>query len=714
MLLSCWLRSVRYIFLFAALLPGSRECLGAGERQPSLGPLRRFDPADFPLPGLITTYGNPRLGLSSAAGQRIQQIGDAAKWCVEITGHLEVIGWNSETRWFEALEVIEANEEWCLDPAGTRLVASRYSPESRRTSVECFDFKSGKSLWTCEDGTEVADAIFTPDGKQAVILHTVEPDEEGRATAVSWFDAGTGTRTRQVRIRGAIHLIRGDVTTDYLGASGRGVYVAVPRGDDNGRSGTPDVWWIPDGKEEAIPCEVDPTGSNQFAQIAVGGKRHDLVAIYTGEVLELFRESPKGSLERISRVDVSIPNRRRVTRMARFTPDGSELFYSDCQKSIFVPVAGKAGARPRRLDTGIWVGAFNPDGSHIVSVDDGGMVLHDAATLNRVDRAGLRESPVHCCPIEEAGFSIDGDWIISSDQKRLILWTKEGEMVAELISPSEGEKPSFRMQSPLVVEQGKKILAADGWQFLEWDLAEILARKKRLKGFYIRVAGKPVYTDLKATGGEPELMTLSLDAARGKLVTATGKTVIVRDFKKPGNSVRIKVPRRDIAMRPRSFSFTDGESGMFVRAAGSVFALDPSGKDEPQLVSSWMKGFDPSTQRIFSTQARGPQVALQCRLPTSGKEPVESIELPAAWSKDFFGDILASPDSKWIVTPHARSGGIPSLAVIDWEQKRVCRDVQLPWTPTSLEFSRDGRRLAVGASNRCVYVFDVAALSTPE
>lgn len=705
---------LRSIIAATALLAQLPACLAAADRQPSLGPLERFDPADFPLHGQVATYGNPRLGLSAKSGERMQRIGDAARWCVEITGHLEIIEWNPKSRWFEAREVIRAQDEWCLDPAGTRLVASRYSPKTRSWVVECFDFKTGESMWTCENGIEVADAVFTPDGKQVVILHTTgTPGADGGTTAVSWLDAAAGTRKRQIRLPGSIHLMRGGPTS-YLGISHRGTYVSVPRGDDEGRDGTPDLWWIPNDADKGVPCPADTTKSNQFAQIEIGGARRDLVAIYTGEVLELFQETPKGHLERISRLDVSIPERRRVTRLARFSPDGRELFYSDCVKSIFVSTDRKAGARERRLETGIWVGDFNPSGTHIVSVDDGGMVLHERETLARVDRAALREAPVHCCPIVEAGFSLDGDWVISNDKKHLILWTKEGDLVAELASPSDGQVSAVEMQTPLVLGQGKRILAADGWQFLEWDLGEVLERKKRLPGFYARVIGKAVYTDQKAGGQGPELMTLSLNAAGDKLITATRKEVLYRDLKKPGDGIRVKVPLRDIAMRPRKFWMVDTEPGVFARAAGSVFGLDPSGKDEPILINSWIHGFDPGTQLVFSVSTEGARKVLNCRPPARGGKPAVKIDLPDEWGQHFFGDVVASPDSRWIVTSHGESGAIPSLAVIDREQGRVIRDLRLPWTTTSLEFSHDGRFLAVGASNRCTHVFDVPMLTAAD
>ena len=684
-------------------------CAASDERQPSLGPLRRFDPVNFPIYGLTKIHGNPRLGLAAKAGERMQQVGDAARWCVEAGQSLEVIEWNPKTKSFEAKEVIQVTAEWCLDPAGEKLMASRYSEETRKISVECFDFNTGVSLWTCEKGIEVADVVFSPDGKQVILFHTMASNEEGKKAAVSWLDAVTGDRIRQVVLEGEFGIRTSGLRSNYIGMTSKKVYVSVCR-----KSNIPEVWSIANDEDHAVLCSIDKSISRHPAQIEIGGKKRDLVAIYNRNVLELFRENSTGELERISRTDVSLTAHRSVPQLARFSPDGAELFYSDCEKSIFLPTGGMRNAKARRLEGGISEGDFNPKGTHIMSVDDGGMVLHDRETLERVDHAGMREAPIHCCPIEEAGFSLDGEWIISNDRFRLILWSRKGELIAELASPNEGEAFAVEMQSPLVMDNGKKIVAADGWQFLEWDLSQVLARKRSRPGFYIRVVGKPIYTDQKVSGKKSKHMTLSLDSTGEKLITATGDLVIYRDLAKSGEETKLNVPKREISMRPREFFFDENEGSFYARAGGSAFELDPAGKKDPNVLTTWLSGFDPRTQFSFLKKGMPGKAVIICRpLGAVGKQDVE-IELPSEWSSHFFGEMLPSPDSKWIVTPHGNSSEISAIAVIDREKKALIRNVPLPCMVTSIEFSRDGRQLAVGASNRCVYVFDVSQLVSSE
>jgi hypothetical protein len=308
----------------------------------------------------------------------------------------------------------------------------------------------------------------------------------------------------------------------------------------------------------------------------------------TSEVVELYRESDQGPPLLLCEVDISRTSRYSTHRNVRFSPDHLQLLVADCDKTLLVPIPAKAGEKPKigRIEGGNSLGDFTRDGKYFISVDDGGGVIRNPKTLERVDKAKLREFPAHCCPITDAGFSIGGRWIISNDQRSLLLWTREGEILAELASPNEEGKPRIDMQSPLIVDRLLKVYAADGWNFIEWDLKEVAERRRKFPGFQPRVVGKVVFDDLKGGDDEPEHMTLGINSTGKKLVTATRRTFIYRLLDDPEKTTRLQVAKHDVFMKPREIVVPDAGGGIVLKSARELLALDPDGKKAPRLLSN--------------------------------------------------------------------------------------------------------------------------------
>lgn len=422
----------------------AQEAVEQSGRQESLGDLYRFDPAPETLPGLLKRYGNARRGVPIASERSIQRIGDLDRWCVELGSHLAVMGLNKKTGQPETLAAIKVDFEWRLSRDGKRLVAGRY--DGKRAVFECFDFQSGKSLWTFENGMEeVVDVIFTQDGKHVVVLH---PREE--KSAVTWLDAANGNFVRRVEVPGKIMVVGGPIATDYLGETAKAIYVAVPE-HEAFEAVSPAAWRIPHGAKEAVKVELDPTPSRGMGQITVGGAKRELIAIHTGSVVELFREEQEGLKLIIKLDEYTSENLVARTNHVAFSPDHSQMLVSNCEYSWTLDLKKTPKPAVKEYERGWPVGDYTRDGKNFVAVDDGGGALLDLKQFERTDKAELQENPEHCCPIEEAGFSLQGDYTFSNDDRNLILWTKKGDMVAELTSPNAGKE--LRMQSPILIER---------------------------------------------------------------------------------------------------------------------------------------------------------------------------------------------------------------------------------------------------------------------
>lgn len=692
------------VALFAAVMPVLRVSAEPVKRAVSAGPLERFDPAAVKLDGLVATHGKPLLGLPGAAGYQMQRIGKDDRWLVESGNFLAMIERDREAGEMRLREVIHAGAEWCLTPDGTKLFATRLLADPFRKVAECFDFASGKSLWTVEDRLEISDAVFTPDGSRLILLHPVAADAEGRTTAVTWLDSATGDVKRQVRLPGEIYMISGSLATDYLAVSGRAVYVAVPR-----ESQMPEGWMIPDDRDEPVRLEWDKTQSDELANLRIGGARRELLAVYTADVVELFREEEAG-LTLLHRTEVSGSFDWSSDKNVRFTPDHKRLLIGDCEKSLLLTTLPAERPLVKRFKGGNRLGDFTADGKFFVSVDDGGGLIRELSTLERADRAKLREFPAHCCPIEEAGFSFGGDWIISSDKQNLLLWTKDGEILAELASPNQEGKRRIEMQSPVIVERLRKVYAADGWNFIEWDIGEVEERRRKFPGFQLRVVGKVVFDDRKNAITEPEHMDITFDSTGTKLVTATRRTFVYRSLDEPEKSTELQVSKRDVFMRPREIRLSGEPGSILVKSARELLKLDPEGKDAALVLSTNCTGLAAPAKRIFEANGFGPAFVITARVFGEAGPGADRMEMPASWKSHQCPFLQSTPDGRWVLLVRSGHARLPTLAVIDWERKKVVREVSLPWTATSMDLSTDGLRLLVGSFNRSVYEFDVRSL----
>jgi hypothetical protein len=699
--------------LVAAVL-GVLLCLpGAIAQTPpstgSMGPLQRIDPTNFKPQGLIAVHGEPLLGLPAGSGERMQRIGDGDQWLVESGNYLSRIVWDREHGEMRLREILTAEAVWCLSPDGKRLFTKRWTPDTRRFLCECFDLESGKSLWTAPERWEPADATFSLDGTSLIVLSNEQGEAGKRTAVVAWWDAATGESRRKVELPGELSPITGAVY-NYLAESHRALYVAVPRDDE-----APEGWCIPLKGGEPFQLAWEAKTSSDLANIRIGGKDRELLAMNTSEVVELYRESESGPPVRLCQVDISRDSSYSAPKNVRFSPDHRQLLVSDCEKSLLIPIPAKAGDKPEveRIKGGAALGDFTRDGKYYVTVDNGGGVIRDPKTLGRVDSAKLREFPAHCCPITDAGFSISGRWIISNDERSLLLWTREGEILAELASPNEERKPRIEMQSPLIVDRLLKVYAADGWNFLEWDLKEVAERRKKFPGFQPRVVGKVVFSDLQGKDDEPEHMTLGMDSSGKKLVTATERTFIYRSLDEPEKTTRLKVAKHDVFMKPREIEVPEAGGEIVLKSARELLAIDPEGKQAPRLLSNDCAAASTSKTRSFEVSTVKDGLAIVAK-PFGAATPGEDRMVIPGWQWVHSRLMRVTPDGRWLLVIQStpRRGHLAVLAVIDWDQKKIAREIQLPWHGTTMELSTDGSRLLVGSYNRSIYEFDLKQLCT--
>lgn len=677
----------------------------------SLGPLKRFDPNAVKVDAVVAIHGDPKIGIVTRAECRVQRIANEDLWYLQTNSYVSVMGIDRQSGRVANREIIEVEPDWCVSPDGGHLFAARRELWNGRKSgtlvFECFDLKSGNSLWVMDQAIDVYDCSFSPDGKQVVIVHTLAENQESVPSAVSWYDLGTGVRTRQVLLPGLFYRLK-DSCSDYLGFLNDGVYVTRPSKTD-ARS-----FLIKNGADVAEPVDIGEMDSDQVLQVRVGGPGNDLVAFYTNVMVRLFRKHDEG-LVKLHDIDTTPNHQWSYENNVRFSPDGSEILVSTSGKTMITPTAPSAKPVVNQPKISSSVGDYTADGKFYVFFDDGGGWLFETKTWKKVDRLEREDHPVHCCPITDAGFSTNGNLIVSNDKWRLLLWSQDGRLLAELISPREPEAGlCIEMQSAIFPIHAAKIYAADGWDFLEWDLAEIAARVKRKPVNTPRVVGKLLIAGGKVTRDRPVLMNITMDSKATNLITADGGTVRISPVGSKDAPTPLLIPEEEIMMRPRSFHQTDSKSGILLRSSYATYSLDPDGKEEAERLDPNAGGLDPDRRVIYRINDNSRPAEIE-RLSLESKEPSGDVmKLPADWVVSSLQELPVSPDGRMIVVQHGEVEDLSSLAVIDWDAKKVIYNQRLTWNARSCRFSPDGQKLVVGSHNRAVYVFDFKKMCAGE
>jgi WD40 repeat protein len=687
------------VIIMACALPAGAAL---ENRLDSLGPLKRYDPYEETMQSLVKIHGNPRLGLPGTAEWRLQRVSDSS-WYLELGDRVALMEPDYKTGEVALKEVIELSPEWCISPDGALIFATRRTEKSPSTG-ECFDLATGTSKWTFERNQIVMDVCFTPDGSQVVILHKAARPSPDSAE-ISWYDAKSGELVRRVGIPGSAGATSGAISTDYLAFSGDWLCVARSGHDASG-----ECFIIKPGAVEPEKIEVGALGNEEEPRVEVGGANGEFVVFYSDSNAVLYRR--EGSeLKQIQEVELEGTSEgNSYSWCACFTPDGKNLVLSSCWKSIYIPTGESGGTEKKEFLHGSRLGDFSTDGKYFVAFHDGGGRIFDSSSWEVIESFDTKIHPPHCCPIDEAGYSLSGNYIVSCDGARLLLWSKEGQQLAELYSPRYDAKEAVRMQSPIILEQQDKIFAADGYDFLEWNLAELHKRLARKPDNIPRVKGEVVFRDRKQNNKSPEVMNISIDSKGENIVTATRSVVRYRPLAASAPIV-VRVPKDDIFMNPRSFMPGATNSSIIVRAGRDAFTLDLAGKENAVPLAQSMIGANVAANRSFCIFPNNRGYAVWTYEFGKRNEAANLIALPADWNLSPENAILSS-DGRWIIASPRTNNLIGVLAVIDIAKRQIVYSQPVKWMITSLSLSADGKRLLTGSSNRSIYEFDFLKMTS--
>ncbi len=670
----------------------------------SLGPLRRYDPFSETTDALIRVQGNPRLGTPFAVRSKVQRIGDSNRWLLGATGGLCVMESDTKSGKVETREFIALAEDWCLSPDGEFLFCKRRESNTEkrfgRVVFECFNFRDGRPLWELENAEGLSAAAISADGKQLITLQALDDKAAEVPSAVIWYDLKTGQKSRQVNLPGLITRFSGTVS-DALTESGD--LLLVTRRSGNSAK----AFSISKGQGVADPVVLETEDEDDAPRVRSGGSHGEWVAFFTNHSVHLYRVS-EGKLVHVHDIATPPVNDYSFDNNVRFSPDGHHLLISAQGRTLIFSTDKFSDPDFTREKVSCELGDYTPDGKFFVFFDEGGGWIYETKDWKYVDRLAFEDHPVHCCPITEAGFSSNGELIISNDDRRLLLWSKDGNLLAELTSPREKDNQTcIKMQSPIFLRKSDKIFAGDGWEFISWDVEEILKRVERKPINTPRVVGKAIVSYPDPNRTEPALMNIALGLEGKSLVTA--KDGVVQYWTNDGKTVSepLLVPEFETTIRPRTFQVSGNPPEIVMRNGASMTLIDPERKNDPKVLDKNVRGLDAGNGWFFRVDPNSSERVIE-RIPLiSENSPTEKMKIPSSWPDRSLGQILASKDGTRLFVLRPSEDGGSALSVIDWPSKKVVSNHYFAWQATSYELSGDGSQLLIGSHQRAIYVLDV-------
>jgi hypothetical protein len=175
----------------------------------------------------------------------------------------------------------------------------------------------------------------------------------------------------------------------------------------------------------------------------------------------------------------------------------------------------------------------------------------------------------------------------------------------------------------------------------------------------------------------------------------------------------LKVAKHDVFMKPREIEVPEAAGDIVLKSAGELLALDPEGKQAPRLLSEDCAVASTIKTLSFEVGTLKDGLAIVAK-PFGSAGPSEDRMIVPGWRWVDTRLMRVTKDGRWLLvvqsTPYREHLAV--LAVIDWEQKKIVREIPLSWKATTIDLSADGSRLLVGAFNRSIYEFDLKQLCT--
>ncbi|MFT6862463.1 MAG: WD40 repeat protein [Akkermansiaceae bacterium] len=586
-------------------------------------------------------------------------------------------------------QLIEAGGRWSLSGDARQLFSARWDRKDKAT-YSLFEVKTNKWLWSFETADEILATTFSED--QKFILVMVSERAAENPVSLVWLDREKGKELRRVKLPGNGKVIPYESHGSVVVDTKEGTFVCKNAGNDH------PLYFI-DKKKGAVRELL--AGQEEFVahednwNVLVQPKTASIVALHHGKTLHLF-SNDSGKLTPIHQVQAGSATYVNDDIInVHFNDAGDRLVVGSLQQTVIIDLA-KPHQIHKRLDTGSATSDFSADGEFLVFWDRGGAWPFQTKDWASIREERSKKEAFHCCPIEAIAFSPESGLIATGDGHRYLVWSLgDKEPSAQLTSPRGTD--GCQMNSLAWGAGGKSLLGSDGWDVLQWDLGQPLSSPGADP-----VDGTVAFGALQSRS-ERKMLEVATDASGRYAVVIDRKSATYYDMQNPGASRNLKIDPTDFGYRPRSFQ-VDGENQRLILSTTANIQLVGLGASQDPFVKKL--GPDERILRgrtgeilVLEKSRDRKKVTLHSKKIEDGTT-TSSLEIG---NGDFhLPSVKVSPDGSLILL-----GLDNTLVVMDWESKKVLREISSPSAMTSGAISPDNHYVALGATNRAIYLWKI-------
>ncbi|MBB5036658.1 WD40 repeat domain-containing protein [Prosthecobacter dejongeii] len=596
---------------------------------------------------------------------------------------------------------LNAGGGWALSTAGNRLCAQAYKPTEKSPyldsdeylAVSCFRFPEGVRIWkhALKKEEELVATCFSTDDKKVLAA-----TQQGTLCTLRVLDAETGVEESRLVVPGSQNRFP---SPECLAAIGdEFVMLLKPQTEDA------QMFQV-----KLNPLRLDP---GPFKGVLLDNMRRLVVskderylAIFGGENYEVL-QATKGGWESCldGRVRDLWADHGSFLTTSIFSPDSRWLFVSTSEEAKVIDLAAQKVVKELPGGEGA---AWSPDGTKILVMEHSGIGVFDTSDWSY--RPSVESQ--HDCPVLQVKFIPDGKTLVSRDHNGLIVWDVETRKPRALL---QGSRKTCHFDSFVLANGGQDIIAGDGWDYLRWTLpsADIPPPGRPEKKM-----GTLAFGGVLNPEEQHSHQGLFADVTGQRIITATTEGILLRDLSRLGTVKTLSSLRAKRFSADDHLVFLDSENVCAHHSNGEVSHLDLKSDELTKLAEHkganysglWLPGREcyvsMSGSAILFIHAKTGAITQTLRPRRGG----------AFFSPTFDRGGLGfavTPDEKMAavyLVDLSRSQKFVSLWDIDSAQMLALQE--LPGMDVNcLDFSANGKVLAIGHQNTAISLWDVSKL----
>ncbi|WP_133796895.1 WD40 repeat domain-containing protein [Prosthecobacter fusiformis] len=589
---------------------------------------------------------------------------------------------------------------WSLSAAGDRLCAQAYAPAEKYHydknefhAVSCFRFPEGVRIWKCAFDTgnyaRLVATCFSKDDKR-VLAATYN---EGLST-LHLLNAETGAEESRLVVSNHQERRCSESCLVALGDE----FALIMQSESQGAK----IFQV-----RLNPLRLDPA---PFENLSLGdlhrlvrSKDERYLAVSSSDSYEIL-EAKRGMWESCldGRAQGVWSGNGRFLNPMVFSPDSRFLFVSTSAEAKVIDIAARKVIKD---ELGGAEGAvYSPDGSVILVAEHSGIGVWN--TRDWSYRPSIESQ--HDCPVSGVNFLPDGKTLISRDHNGLIVWDLPTRRARASLKSS---RTQAQFGAFVLVNGMRDIIASDGWDYLRWPMPSLQGPPPAKP---VKKLGVPAFGTVLSQAESCTHQSIFADKTGRQLITVSSGSVHLRDVSAPGTVKTLSSLENTRFSDYEHLVFLDEQNICLHNSEGEIFHVNLKTDQLTELTEmkdASYKGLWIPGRRWYATLGKAGVQFINAgtgAVAQTLRKMKGNVDFSHTYIQGAFGAAVTKNEKMVAAFMSDRLHGINYVSLWDLDSAQMLALQMLPgMSMNCLDFSPDGKTLAVGHGNTAISLWDV-------